>query len=163
MNTPPANTTPRLMGVLNITPDSFSDGGQFIDVARSVAHGVQLAQDGAAIIDVGGESTRPGSERVTAAEQINRVVEPIRQLRAALDKQGFNEVVISIDTTLAEVATAAMDVGASILNDVSAGREDEAMFKLAAERGVPIVLMHMLGTPGTMQDDPQYDDVVKDV
>lgn len=158
-----ANNTPQLMGVLNITPDSFSDGGQFIDIDQAVAHGLQLARDGATIIDVGGESTRPGSERVSADEQIKRVVEPIRLLRAALDAQGFDGVTISIDTTLSEVAVEALDAGASMLNDVSAGREDDAMFKLAASRGVPISLMHMLGSPGTMQDDPQYEDVVAEV
>ena len=154
---------PLLMGILNLTPDSFSDGGQFIDVERAVARGVQMAREGASIIDVGGESTRPGSARVSAAEQIKRVVEPIRQLRAALDSQGFDRVTISIDTTLSPVATAALDAGASMLNDVSAGREDAAMFQLAAERSVPIVLMHMLGSPGTMQDDPHYGDVVEEV
>ena len=158
-----SNNTPLLMGVLNITPDSFSDGGRHDTTDAAVAHGLQMASDGAAIIDVGGESTRPGSERVDAAEQVRRVVEPIRQLRAALDGQGFEAVAISIDTTLAEVAAAALDAGAAMLNDVSAGREDEAMFGLAAERGVPIVLMHMLGQPGTMQDDPQYGDVVGEV
>lgn len=157
------NNTPRLMGVLNVTPDSFSDGGQFIDVDQAVAHGLQLARDGATIIDIGGESTRPGSERVGADEQITRVVEPIRLLRAALDEQGFDDVTISIDTTLSAVASAALDAGASMLNDVAAGREDHAMFALAAHRGVPIALMHMLGAPGTMQDDPHYDDVVEDV
>jgi dihydropteroate synthase len=159
---PPA-TNPLLMGVLNLTPDSFSDGGQHDTVEAAIAHGLQMARDGAAIIDVGGESTRPGSERVGAADQIQRVVEPIRQLRAALDKQGLDHVAISIDTTLAEVACAALDAGAAMLNDVSAGREDEAMFPLAAQRKVPIVLMHMLGEPGNMQDNPQYDNVVEEV
>lgn len=156
-------TTPLLMGILNLTPDSFSDGGQFSDCQHAVAHGLQMARDGASIIDVGGESTRPGSERVSAAEQIKRVVEPVHQLRVALDDQGFEHVTISIDTTLASVASAAIDAGASMLNDVSAGREDAAMFQLAAERGVPLVLMHMLGSPGTMQDDPRYGDVVEEV
>lgn len=151
------------MGVLNITPDSFSDGGQFIAIDQAVEHGLQMARDGATIIDIGGESTRPGSERIGADEQINRVVEPIRKLRAALDGQGLGHVVISIDTTLADVARAALDAGAAMLNDVAAGREDGAMFDLAAERNVPIILMHMLGQPGTMQDDPQYDDVVQEV
>jgi len=155
--------TPLLMGILNVTPDSFSDGGQFVDVDQAVAHGLQMARDGAAIIDVGGESTRPGSERVDEAQQIERVVEPIRKLRAALDEGGLTTVQISIDTTRRKVAEAALDAGAQIINDVSAGREDPGIFKLAAERGVPIVLMHMLGEPGTMQDDPHYEDVVKEV
>ncbi|MEM6505304.1 MAG: dihydropteroate synthase [Planctomycetota bacterium] len=157
------NKAPLLMGVLNITPDSFSDGGRFNDADQAAAHGLQMARDGAAIIDVGGESTRPGSDRVPAEAQIQRVVEPIRRLRAALDRQGFEQVVISIDTTLAAVARAAIDAGAAMLNDVSAGREDPAMFQLAAEHAAPIVLMHMLGQPGTMQDDPHYGDVVQDV
>jgi dihydropteroate synthase len=163
MTLSPETPHPLLMGVLNITPDSFSDGGQFSDADHAVAHGLQLARDGAAIIDVGGESTRPGSERINADEQIQRVVEPIRRLRLALNKQGFEGVTISIDTTLSPVARAALDAGAGMLNDVSAGREDEAMFSLSAERGVPIVLMHMLGSPGTMQVAPAYDDVVADV
>lgn len=162
--TPDATNHPsQLMGVLNITPDSFSDGGQFVDIDQAAEHGLQMARDGATIIDIGGESTRPGSERVGADEQINRVVEPIRKLRVALDGQGLGHVAISIDTTLADVARAAIDAGAAMLNDVSAGREDGAMFDLAAERGVPIILMHMLGEPGTMQDAPQYDDVVQEV
>ena len=156
-------TVPVLMGVLNITPDSFSDGGQFIDVDQAVAHGLQLARDGANIIDIGGESTRPGSERVSSEQQMQRVVEPIRLLRTALDGSGFKHVSISIDTTLSTVASAALDAGAAMLNDVSAGREDEAMFGLAADRGIPIVLMHMLGSPGTMQDNPQYENVVEGV
>lgn len=159
----PSNLNPLLMGVLNLTPDSFSDGGDHNTVELAVAHGLKMARDGADIIDVGGESTRPGSERVSAAQQIQRVVEPIRKLRAALDNQGFTQVTISIDTTLAEVARAALDAGAAMLNDVSAGREDDAMFTLAAERNVSIALMHMLGSPGTMQDDPQYENVVEDV
>lgn len=152
-----------IMGILNLTPDSFSDGGRYGDIDAAVAHGLTMAQHGATYIDIGGESTRPGSERVDAAEQKRRVVEPIRALRAALDSEGFGEVVISIDTTRAEVAEAALDAGASMLNDVSAGREDARMFALAAERGVPVVLMHMLGQPGTMQRDPQYKDVVAQV
>ena len=154
---------PALMGVLNITPDSFSDGGRYTSVDRAVAQGVRLAQQGASIIDVGGESTRPGSARVTADEQIKRVVEPIAQLRQALDREGLQRVSISIDTTRFEVARAALDAGAQMLNDVSAGTEDERMLRLAAERGVPIALMHMLGEPGTMQHDPQYNDVVEEV
>lgn len=151
------------MGILNLTPDSFSDGGRYADVDAAVAHGLAMARLGAGYIDVGGESTRPGSERVDSVEQKRRVMEPIRALRAALDRAGFNGVVISIDTTLAEVAEAALDSGAGMLNDVSGGREDARMFALAAERSVPLVLMHMLGEPGTMQRDPQYKDVVAEV
>lgn len=156
-------TRPLLMGVLNLTPDSFSDGGRFAEPAQAVDHGLQMARDGAGIIDVGGESTRPGSDRVGAEEQISRVVEPIRRLRTALEDQGLGRVTISIDTTLADVADAALDAGATMINDVSAGREDGEMLELAADRGAPIVLMHMLGSPGTMQDDPRYGDVVQEV
>jgi dihydropteroate synthase len=151
------------MGVLNVTPDSFSDGGRYDTIDAAVAHGLTMASDGASIIDVGGESTRPGSERVSPNQQIARVVEPIRRLRAVLDEQGHDAVTISIDTTRSEVAAAALDAGATMLNDVSAGREDARLFRLAAERRVPIALMHMLGEPGTMQNNPQYDRVVDDV
>ena len=151
------------MGVLNITPDSFSDGGDFLGAEQAVAHGLEMARQGARIIDVGGESSRPGSERVNADEQCRRVIEPIAALRSALDKQGMNEVLISIDTTRAQVARAAIDAGAGILNDISAGTEDSDMLGLAAERKVPIVLMHMQGEPGTMQNQPEYQDVVNEV
>ena len=151
------------MGILNLTPDSFSDGGRYVDTDAAVAHGLRMAREGAAIIDVGGESTRPGSKRVTSDEQIRRVAGPIRRLRRELDDQGLERVMISIDTTLAEVAGAALDAGASMLNDISAGQEDGRMFALAAERDTPVVLMHMLGEPGTMQDEPRYEDVVTEV
>lgn len=164
MNDPiKTGTAPLLMGILNVTPDSFSDGGRYAGVDHAVAQGLRMAREGAAIIDVGGESTRPGSARVPVDEQINRVAEPIRRLRGELDRSGFEEVCISIDTTLADVAVASLDAGAAMLNDVSAGREDGRMLQLAADRSVPIVLMHMLGQPGTMQDDPRYDDVVGEV
>ena len=151
------------MGILNVTPDSFSDGGRFVDPKAAVAHGLQMAREGAAVIDVGGESTRPGSKRVDVKEQCRRVTGVIGALRDTLDTAGFTRVAVSIDTTRAPVAAAALDAGASILNDVSAGREDAGMFALAAERGVPIVLMHMRGEPGTMQDAPTYFDVVGEV
>lgn len=160
---PPPHDTPAVMGILNVTPDSFSDGGRYVDVDAAVAHGVQMARQGAGLIDVGGESTRPGAERIDAAEQERRVVGTVRALRAGLDGAGQHGVGISIDTTLAPVAAAAVDAGASWINDVSAGREDAGMFALAAQRGVPLVLMHMLGQPGTMQDGPQYTDVVAEV
>ena len=145
-----------IMGVLNVTPDSFSDGGQFLDSERAVERGVQMAKDGAAIIDVGGESTRPGSAGVTAGEQIRRVAPVIRGLR---DKVA---AVISIDTKDCGVAAAALDAGAGIINDITA-LSDEGMGDLAAERGAPVVLMHIQGTPATMQAEPRYDDVVKEV
>ena len=154
---------PRVMGVLNVTPDSFSDGGQFEHVAAAVGRGLAMAQQGADLIDVGGESSRPGAARVDADEQVRRVVDVIRQLRAALDEAGHGRVVISIDTTRVAVAAAAVDAGAAMVNDISAGREDPAMLPLAAERGVPIALMHMHGQPATMQQQPRYDDVVAEV
>lgn len=160
---PPLHDAPAVMGILNVTPDSFSDGGRYVDVESAVAHGLRMARQGAGLIDVGGESTRPGAQRIGAAEQLRRVVDVVRALRAALDAAEFLGVGISIDTTLAPVAEAALDAGASWVNDVSAGREDEGMFALAAARGVPIVLMHMLGQPGTMQDAPAYTDVVGEV
>jgi dihydropteroate synthase len=145
------------MGVLNVTPDSFSDGGRFADPAAAVAHAHQMAAAGADLIDLGGESTRPGSMRIDAAEQIRRVLPVLRQLRDALP------AVISIDTTRAEVAQAALDAGAHLVNDISAGRDDPAMLRLVASRGVPVVLMHMQGEPATMQIDPKYRDVVGEV
>jgi len=145
-----------IMGVLNVTPDSFSDGGQFLDSKRAVERGVQMAAEGAAIIDVGGESTRPGSAGVAAGEQIRRVAPVIRGL---CEKAS---AAISIDTKDCEVAAAALDAGAGIINDITA-LSDERMGELAAERGVPVVLMHIQGTPATMQAEPRYDDVAKEV
>jgi len=145
-----------IMGVLNVTPDSFSDGGQFLDSKRAVERGVQMAAEGAAIIDVGGESTRPGSGGVAAGEQIRRMAPVIRGLREKV------AAVISIDTKDCEVAAAALDTGAGMINDITA-LSDERMGELAAERGVPVVLMHIQGTPATMQAEPRYDDVVKEV
>ena len=160
---PGREASPVLMGILNVTPDSFSDGGRFVDVCAAVAHGVAMAREGAGLIDVGGESTRPGAQRVDAGEQCARVVEVIGRLRAALDAAALSSTAISIDTTRASVASAALDAGASVVNDVSAGREDDAMFALVARRGAAMVLMHMLGEPGTMQESPVYDDVVGEV
>lgn len=146
------------MGVLNVTPDSFSDGGRFLEPAAAVAQGLELAREGAAIIDVGGESTRPGAEPVGEAEELRRVVPVIEGLRAAgVDAQ------ISIDTSKAAVARAAIDAGASLVNDVSAFRHDPEMAALVAERGVDCCLMHMRGEPRTMQVDPRYADVVGEV
>jgi dihydropteroate synthase len=154
---------PRIMGILNVTPDSFSDGGQWLDTSAAVRHGLAMAGDGADLIDVGGESTRPGSQRVDAPEQIRRTQPVIAALRQGLDDAGFAEVAISIDTTLSAVALAALDAGADLINDVAAGREDEAILALAARQQCPIILMHMQGTPATMQDAPRYDDVVGEV
>jgi len=147
---------PGLMGVLNVTPDSFSDGGRHLDLDAAVAVGLAMAKHGAAVIDVGGESTRPGATRVSADDQIARVTEPIRRLRAELDAAGHRDVAISIDTTRAPVVDAALDAGASIVNDVAAGREDDRLLPLVAQRGAGLILMHMLGQPATMQDDPRY-------
>jgi dihydropteroate synthase len=144
------------MGILNVTPDSFSDGGEFLDADSAVEHTLQMVADGAAIIDIGGESTRPGSEPVPADEQIKRVVPVIKPLRQKTD------VPISIDTKDVEVGKAALDAGASIINDITA-LSDDRMAQLAAERNVPVILMHMLGTPETMQVEPKYDDVVREV
>ena len=147
------------MGVVNVTPDSFSDGGLYLEPDAAVGHGLKLAADGAAILDVGGESTRPGSESVAEAEELRRVV-PVVEGLAAGAPEGTR---ISIDTTKRAVAEAALAAGAEIVNDVSAFRFDPALAELVAERGVDCVLMHMLGEPRTMQEDPRYDDVVDDV
>ncbi len=151
--------TPLIMGILNVTPDSFSDGGNYATVESAVAHALTMVGDGADIIDVGGESSRPGAKRVPAAQQIQRVVPVIRALRERLPET----VAISIDTTLFEVAEAAADAGAGIINDISAGTEDSRIFPLAGERDLPVVIMHLPGDPETMQQNPEYDDVVEDV
>jgi len=148
----------QVMGILNVTPDSFSDGGRFTDRGRAVEHGLAMEREGADIIDVGGESTRPGAEPVPEDEELARVVPVIEGLRAA----GL-EASISIDTSKAAVATAALEAGADLVNDVSALRADPEMAALVAERGVPCVLMHMRGEPRTMQRDPRYADVVAEV
>jgi dihydropteroate synthase len=147
---------PLLMGILNITPDSFSDGGQFLDADKAIAHGLQMAADGAAIIDVGAESTRPGSEPVSADEQIKRAVPVIKSLSKKID------IPISIDTCNYEVAKASLEAGAVMINDVTA-LSDERMARLAAEKQTPVVLMHIQGTPKTMQADPVYKNVVSEV
>lgn len=149
---------PCLMGILNVTPDSFSDGGRYLDPETAVQHASEMIEQGARIIDIGGESTRPGSERVDVEEQKKRVCDVIEAVASQ-----HPDIDISIDTTLSQVAEAALERGARILNDVSAGRDDPAMLDLAAQHGVPICLMHMRGMPKTMQDDPQYEDVVSEV
>jgi dihydropteroate synthase len=150
---------PQIMGILNLTPDSFSDGGSYASVAEGVARGLQLAADGADIVDVGGESTRPGALPVPAEEQRRRILPVIEGLSAALPPH----VVISIDTRLSTVAEAALERGARMINDISAGRYDGQMFRLAALARVPLVLMHMQGSPETMQREPCYRDVVAEV
>lgn len=149
---------PIIMGILNVTPDSFSDGGAYGDVDAAVEHARVMLNEGADIIDIGGESTRPGAQKVDANEQISRVVPVIQQLQ-----QQIPECVISIDTTLAPVAQAALSAGVVMLNDISAGRDDPAMFELAAKSEATIVITHMQGSPATMQDNPKYDDVVNNV
>jgi dihydropteroate synthase len=146
-----------IMGVLNVTPDSFSDGGNFFDAENAVEHGLGMAAEGAHIIDVGGESTRPGSKAVTAEEELHRVIPVIEQLR------GKSEVIISIDTSKAEVARAAVRAGASIVNDVTGGRGDEEMMPLIGETKSAFIIMHMQGTPQTMQIAPHYTNVVLEV
>jgi dihydropteroate synthase len=146
-----------IMGVLNVTPDSFSDGGQCFRAEQAVGRGVQIAAEGADIIDIGGESTRPGAEPIPLKEELRRVIPVIEKLRATID------ILISIDTSKSEVANAALDAGASIVNDVTAGRGDEKMLPLAAKRSAAVVLMHMQGEPRTMQKNPQYGDVVREV
>lgn len=145
-----------VMGVLNVTPDSFSDGGAFLDPSRAVEHGLEMVSQGAAMIDVGGESTRPGSKPVPPAEQIRRVVPVVGALAERVD------VPISVDTANVEVARAALLAGASMLNDITA-LADERMAELAVQQQVPVILMHMQGTPETMQAEPHYEDVVAEV
>jgi dihydropteroate synthase len=146
----------KLMGVVNVTPDSFSDGGLYLDPEAAIAHGRGLAAAGAEILDVGGESTRPGAKRVPAEEEMRRVL-PVIEGLSDLDCR------LSVDTSKAPVAEAALEAGAEIVNDVSALRGDPGMAPLCAERGATVVLMHMRGDPQTMQDDPRYDDVVGEV
>ena len=146
------------MGVVNVTPDSFSDGGLFLDPDAAVRQALALAQEGADILDVGGESTRPGSEGVSEEEERRRVEPVIEQVVAA--ETGAR---VSIDTSKSGVARAALDAGADYVNDVTAFRADPALAALVAERGVDCCLMHMLGEPHTMQQDPRYDDVVSEV
>ena len=146
-----------VMGIVNVTPDSFSDGGRFLDTEDALKQGISMAEEGADIIDIGGESTRPRAEPVDAAQEISRVVPVISALRERLGTP------ISIDTMKSDVAAAALDAGADIVNDVSAGRFDPQMLGLVGGRRVPLVLMHMLGEPRTMQAAPSYEDVTEEV
>ena len=151
------NGRTHLMGILNVTPDSFSDGGMFIDKKTAVEHGIRLAGEGADIIDVGGESTRPRAEPVSLEEELKRVIPVIRELAGEVD------VPISIDTYKSEVAQEAIEAGASIINDISGLRFDDRMAGLAAETGVALVVMHIKGTPRDMQVDPHYDELLKEI
>ena len=145
------------MGIVNVTPDSFSDGGVHFDRSKAIEAALRMESDGAAIVDVGGESTRPGSDAVSIDEELDRVIPVIEGIRKRSD------VRVSIDTRKAVVARAALNAGANVINDVSAMRHDPEMRRLAASHGVPVILMHMRGEPKTMQDNPQYDDVVTEV
>jgi dihydropteroate synthase len=146
-----------IMGVLNVTPDSFSDGGEYFAPEKAVQHGLAMAKAGAEIIDVGGESTRPRAQAVSAEEELRRVLPVVQQLRQK------TEAIISIDTSKVEVAEAAIDAGAKIVNDVTGGRNDKSMLQLVARREVGFIVMHMQGAPPTMQIDPHYADVVLEV
>ena len=145
---------PSVMGVVNVTPDSFSDGGTFVDPERAIAHGRSLADEGAVLVDVGGESTRPGAEGVSAEQELARV-EPVLQ--------GLAGLAVSIDTSKADVASRALELGAELVNDVTALRGDPRMAQVVARADAFVCLMHMQGEPRTMQEAPQYDDVVSDV
>jgi dihydropteroate synthase len=148
----------QLMGIVNVTPDSFSDGGSFLDAGRAIAHALQLVSEGAEILDIGGESTRPGADPVPEAVELERVLPVIEGLRDA-----GCEAELSIDTSKAAVASAALAAGASLVNDVTALRGDPSMAAVVAGAGARCCLMHMLGEPRTMQRDPHYDEVVADV
>jgi dihydropteroate synthase len=146
-----------IMGVLNVTPDSFSEHGEFFSTGKAIEHGLKMAAEGASIIDVGGESARPGAEPVTVDEELRRVIPVIENLRQKLD------VPISIDTSKAEVARAAIKAGATIVNDITGGRGDDQMLPLVAETKSAFIIMHMQGTPRTMQVAPRYTDVVAEI
>jgi dihydropteroate synthase len=146
----------KIMGIVNVTPDSFSDGGEFLDPERAISHGRALTAEGADLLDVGGESTRPGAEAVGADEELGRVGPVVE----ALARDGS---AVSIDTSKVAVAEAALDAGATMVNDVTALRAEPELASLCADRGCEVVLMHMLGDPRTMQENPTYDDVVDDV
>ena len=151
---------PTLMGVVNVTPDSFSDGGLYLDEEKAIAHGRELVRAGADILDVGGESTRPGAEEVSAEEEISRTEPVVAELTVDLAQTGHE---VSIDTSKLAVAEAALDAGAAIVNDVTALRSEPEIGALCADREAGLVLMHMQGDPRTMQKNPTYDDVVEDV
>jgi dihydropteroate synthase len=149
--------TVRLMGIVNVTPDSFSDGGLFLDADAAIAHGRELIAEGADVVDIGGESTRPGAEAVSAEEELRRVTPVVEALA------GDSGAPVSIDTSKLAVAEAALDAGAAMVNDVTALRAEPELAELCADRGCGLCLMHMLGDPRTMQENPTYEDVVDDV
>lgn len=145
------------MGIVNITPDSFSDPGEYLDKDKAVARGMELVEQGANILDLGGESTRPGSEPVSPSEELKRIIPVIKELRKRTD------VLISVDTTKANVAEEALAAGADIINDISAFRFDDRMPLLASDSGAPVILMHMKGVPKTMQSNPYYEDLYQEI
>lgn len=147
----------KVMGILNVTPDSFSDGGRFLNMDAAIAHGEKMAEDGADIIDVGGESTRPGSDAVPLEEEAKRVLPVVKHLSKTL------RVPVSIDTCKAEIARRALEAGAQLVNDISALRFDEEMIKVVRDTGCPLILMHMMGTPKVMQQDPRYDALIPEI
>lgn len=146
-----------IMGIINVTPDSFSDGGNFLDTDKVVAHGLRLVKEGAEILDMGGESTRPGAEQISEAEELKRVIPVIKQLATMVS------VPISIDTVKPSVARAALTAGASIVNDVGANRNDDEMWRIVADAGAGYICMHMQGSPQTMQANPVYTNVIEEV
>ncbi|HPF79083.1 MAG TPA: dihydropteroate synthase [Alphaproteobacteria bacterium] len=152
------NSPPILMGVVNVTPDSFSDGGSFLDTDRAIAHALQLEREGAAILDIGGESTRPGAKPISLEEEQNRVLPVIEGLKKAGCKAA-----ISIDTRNAETMQKAINIGADIINDISSLTYDSESLDVVAKAQMPVILMHMQGSPETMQDNPLYDDVVQEI
>ena len=158
MNNPQQNK-PKIMGILNVTPDSFSDGGKFDSLDAAISQGKKMINEGADIIDIGGESTRPGSKRISSNQQIERVAHIIKAISETKPKN----IQISIDTTLSSVAEAALNAGAEIVNDVSGGNNDPEIIRLCADRQCPYIVMHMQGTPETMQNNPTYKDVVSEV
>ena len=162
-NTPRAgilteDSGPVIVGILNITPDSFSDGGDFLDPEAAARHAVAMLDEGAGILDLGGESTRPGSDPVSQEEELGRVIPVIERILAACP-----EAVISVDTYRADTATAALEAGARIINDVTALRGDPSIASVVEKAACPVILMHMQGEPKTMQNEPHYDDVVREV
>src|SRR3990172_8637110 len=150
---------PVIMGIVNVTPDSFSDGGDFYSRETAIKHGLRMVAEGADIIDIGGESTRPRALRIPADEQIRRIVPVINGLRQPLSAP----ITLSVDTTLTAVARAACAAGAGMINDIAAGEDDAGILQLAAARDIPLILMHKQGIPATMQENPAYDDVVADI
>jgi dihydropteroate synthase len=149
---------PKIMGILNVTPDSFSDGGKYYSVNDAVEHALNMIDDGADFIDVGGESTRPGSEAVSLDVELNRTIPVIKQIKSLR-----KDILISIDTTKSEVAKQALDNGASVINDISGLTNDEKMIEVTKEYSAAVIIMHIKGNPKTMQQNPYYDDVVKEV